>query len=93
MKRIKITEEQFHDLSRNEAVNIEDGGVKQKVDQMRNNTSDMKEGELKQLCHRFIDRAFALGSKYAKMEVDIEARAKILKRLDQMNKKIDSIPI
>lgn len=93
MKRIKITEEQFIDLSRNEAVNVEDGGVRQKIHKMQNDTSDMKEGELKQLCHRFIDRAFWLGTRYARMSVDIEGRAKVMKMLDKMNKQIDSIPI
>lgn len=94
MKRIKITEEQFHDLSRNEAVKVEDGGnVSQKIQKMRNDTSDMKQGELKQLAHRQIDRAFWLGIKYSKMLSNIEGRAKIMKQLDKMNKQIDRIPI
>ena len=93
MKRIKITEEQFHDLSRHQAVKVEDCGVRQKIHKMRNDTSDMKEGELKQLAHRLIDRAFWLGTKYAKMMVDIEGRAKVMKMLDKMNKQIDRIPI
>ena len=94
MKRIKITEEQFQDLSKHEAVKVEDGGnVRQKIQKMRNDTSDMKEGELKQLAHRLIDRAFALGMRYARMAVDIEGRAKVMKQLDKMNKKIDRIPI
>ena len=94
MKRIKITEEQFQDLSRNEAVKVEDGGnVKQKIQKMQNDTSDMKEGELKQLAHSLIDRAFALGMKYARMAIDIEGRAKVMKQLDRMNKKIDRIPL
>lgn len=94
MKSIKITEEQFHDLSKHEAVKVEDGGnVRQKIQKMRNDTSDMKEGELKQLAHRLIDRAFWLGTKYAKMMVDIEGRAKVMKLLDKMNKQIDKIPI
>jgi len=93
MKSIKITEEQFHDLSRNEAVKVEDGGVKQKIHKMRNDTADFKHGETKQLAHSLIDRAFALGTKYAKMMVDIEGRAKVMKLLDKMNKQIDKIPI
>ena len=94
MKRIKITEEQFQDLSKHEAVKVEDGGnVRQKIQKMRNDTSDMKEGELKQLAHRLIDRAFALGMKYARMAVDVEGRAKVMKMLDKMNKQIDRIPI
>ena len=84
MKRIKITEE---------AVKVEDGDVRQKIHKMRNDTSDMKHGETKQLAHSLIDRAFALGMKYAKMAVDIEGRAKVMKQLDRMNKKIDRIPI
>ena len=93
MKRIKITEEQFQDLSRNEAVKVEDGDVRQKVQKMRNDTSDFKHGETKQLAHSLIDRAFVLGTKYARMAVDIEGRAKVMKQLDKMNKKIDRIPI
>ena len=94
MKRIKITEEQFQDLSRNEAVKVEDGGnVRQKIQKMRNDTSDFKHGETKQLAHSLIDRAFALGMKYARMAVDIEGRAKVMKMLDKMNKKIDRIPL
>lgn len=93
MKRIKITEEQLHDLSRNEAVKVEDGDVRQKIQKMRNDTSDFKHGETKQLAHSLIDRAFALGMKYARMAVDIEGRAKVMKQLDRMNKKIDRIPL
>jgi len=93
MKRIKITEEQFQDLSRNEAVKVEDGDVRQKIQKMRNDTSDFKLGETKQLAHSLIDRAFALGMKYARMAVDIEGRAKVMKQLDRMNKKIDRIPM
>ena len=94
MKRIKITEEQLHDLSKHEAVKVEDGGnVRQKIQKMRNDTSDFKHGETKQLAHSLIDRAFALGMKYAKMAVDIEGRAKVMKQLDRMNKKIDRIPL
>lgn len=94
MKRIKITEEQLHDLSKHEAVKVEDGGnVRQKIQKMRNDTADFKHGETKQLAHSLIDRAFALGMKYAKMAVDIEGRAKVMKQLDRMNKKIDRIPI
>lgn len=93
MKRIKITEEQFQDLSKHEAVKVEDGDVRQKIHKMQNDTSDMKQGELKQLAHSLIDRAFALGMKYARMAVDIEGRAKVMKQLDLMNKKIDRIPL
>ena len=93
MKRIKITEEQFHDLSKHEAVKVEDGDVRQKIQKMRNDTSDFKHGETKQLAHSLIDRAFALGMKYARMAVDIEGRAKVMKQLDRMNKKIDRIPL
>ena len=94
MKRIKITEEQLHDLSKHEADKVEDGGnVRQKIQKMRNDTADFKHGETKQLAHSLIDRAFALGMKYAKMAVDIEGRAKVMKQLDRMNKKIDRIPI
>ena len=94
MKRIKITEEQLHDLSKHEAVKVEDGGnVRQKIQKMRNDTSDFKHGETKQLAHSLIDRAFALGVKYARMAVDIEGRAKVMKQLDRMNKKIDRIPL
>ncbi len=93
MKRIKITEEQFQDLSRNEAVKVEDGDVRQKIQKMRNDTSDFKHGETKQLAHSLIDRAFALGMKYARMAVDIEGRAKVMKMLDKMNKQIDRIPM
>lgn len=94
MKRIKITEEQLHDLSKHEADKVEDGGnVRQKIQKMRNDTADFKHGETKQLAHSLIDRAFALGMKYAKMAVDIEGRAKVMKLLDKMNKQIDKIPI
>ena len=93
MKRIKITEEQFQDLSRNEAVKVEDGDVRQKIQKMRNDTADFKHGETKQLAHSLIDRAFVLGTKYARMAVDIEGRANVMKQLDRMNKKIDRIPI
>ena len=93
MKRIKITEEQLHDLSKHEAVKVEDGDVRQKIQKMRNDTSDFKHGETKQLAHSLIDRAFALGMKYARMAVDIEGRAKVMKQLDKMNKQIDKIPI
>ena len=79
MKSIKITEEQFHDLSKHKTVEVEDGGVRQKIHKMQNDTSDMKEGEPKQLAHSLIDRAFALGMKYARMAVDIEGRAKVMK--------------
>ena len=93
MKRIKITEEQFQDLSKNEAVKVEDGDVRQKIQNMRNDTADFKHGETKQLAHSLIDSAFALGMKYARMAVDIEGRAKVMKQLDRMNKKIDRIPL
>ena len=94
MKRIKITEEQFQDLSKHEAVKVEDGGnVRQKIQKMRNDTADFKHGETKQLAHSLIDHAFALGMKYARMAVDIEGRAKVMKQLDKMNKQIDKIPI
>lgn len=91
-KKIKMTEEQFLDLSRKEAIIIEDGAVKQKIDQMRKDTDDVKQGELRQLAHRYIDGGFVLGQKYAENKLDIETRAKILKRLEMMNKKIDKIP-
>ena len=93
MKRIKITEEQLHDLSKHEAVKVEDGDVRQKIQKMRNDTSDFKHGETKQLAHSLIDRAFALGIKYARMAVDIEGRANVMKMLDKMNKQIDRIPL
>lgn len=88
MRRIMLTEEQFLDFKNK----VKDGEVRQKINKMRNNTSDMKQGELKQLAHRFIDRAFWLGIKYSKMKTDIDGKARILKKLDGMNKQIDGIP-
>lgn len=92
MKKVRITEEQLEDLSRKEAIVIEDYSIKRKIAQMRNDTADLKQGELRQLAHRYIDGAFSSGQKYAESELDIEQRAKILKRLQQMNIKIDKIP-
>lgn len=88
MRRIKLSEEQFLDFNNK----VKESEVRQKISKMRNDTSDMKQGELKQLAHRFIDRAFRLGIKYSKMKTDIEGRARILKKLDTMNIQIDSIP-
>ena len=92
MKKVRITEEQLEDLSRREAIVIEDSSIKQKIDKMRNNTADFKQGELRQLAHRYIDGAFRLGQKYEENKLDIETRAKILDRLEKMNKKIEEIP-
>ena len=93
MKRVKLTEQQLEDLSRTESIEIEDGDVSRHVNKMRHDASDFKQGELKQLAHRFIDRAFWLGTKYAKMKLDIEGRAQIMKKLDKMNMRIDKIPM
>ena len=90
MKRIRLTEAQFDDLSKKEAIEI-DGDVEKGINQMRKNTSDMKQGELQQMAHSFIDKAFKLGQKYADMQLDIEGRADILKRLNHLNRKIDSV--
>ena len=92
MKKVRITEEQLEDLSRKEAIVIEDCSIERKIAQMRNDTAALKQGELRQLAHRYIDGAFRLGQKYSESELDIEQRAKILHRLEMMNKKIDEIP-
>ena len=88
MRRIKLSEEQFLDFKNK----VKESEVRQKISKMRNDTSDMKQGELKQLAHRFIDLAFWLGIKYYKMKTDIDGRARIMKKLDGMNKQIDGIP-
>ena len=88
MRRIMLTEEQFLDFKNK----VKDGEVRQKISKMQNATSDMKQGELKQLAHRFIDHAFWLGIKYSQMKTDIEGKARIMKKLDGMNKQIDGIP-
>ena len=93
MKRVKLTEQQLEDLSKKESIVVEDGVFSNHINKMRHDTSDFKQGELKQLCHRFIDRAFWLGNKYAKMKLDIEGRTKIMKKLDKMNMRIDKIPM
>ena len=90
MKRIRLTEAQFDDLSKKEAIEVQDD-ARQAINKMRSDTSDMKQGELQQMAHNFIDKAFKLGQKYADMELDIEGRAMILKKLHQLNKKIDSV--
>ncbi len=92
MKRVKITEEQLHDLSRREAIKIEEGDVGRKIAKMRKDASDMKHGELRQLAHKYIDDAFRLGQEYAENIMDIELRAQILKKLQYINKKIDLFP-
>ena len=93
MKRVKLTEQQLEDLSKKESIVVEEGVFSNHINKMRHDTSDFKQGELKQLAHRFIDRAFWLGNKYAKMKLDIEGRAQIMKRLDKMNMRIDKIPM
>ena len=96
MKKVFITEQQFLEMCRKES-SVNGGEAKmdmrQRIIQMRNDTSDFKEGELKLLARRHIDRAFWLGTQYYKNLLDIESRAKILKQLDKMNRQIDDVPI
>lgn len=90
MKRIRLTEAQFDDLSKKEAIEVQDD-ARHAISKMRNDTSDMKQGELQQMAHSFIDKAFKLGQDYADMQLDVEGRADILKRLNHLNRKIDSV--
>lgn len=90
MKRIRLTEAQFDDLSKKEAIEVQDDS-RHAISKMRSDTDDMKQGELQQMAHSFIDKAFKLGQKYADMQLDVEGRADILKRLNHLNRKIDSV--
>ena len=87
-KRIKIKESQYDGVVKPLEVD-KDENVAQEINNMRHERAEITKSELKQMAHRYIDMAFNLGKKYAN-ELDQEAQMLILKKIDKMNKKLET---
>lgn len=97
-KRIRINEAQYEGFlkqfeeKRDGSMDIEvpKEGTVQAISNMRHQTAEINHSLLRMAAHKFIDKAFKLGCQYAKAD-DQEAQMNILKHLERMNKKIDSM--
>ena len=87
-KRINIKESQYDGVVKPLEVN-KDENVAQEISNMRHERAEITKSELKQMAHRYIDRAFNLGKKYAN-ELDQEAQMLILKMIDDMNRELET---
>lgn len=66
-------------------------GTAQAISNMRHQTAEINHSLLRMMAHKFIEKAFKLGCEYTDKAVDQEAQMNILKRLEHLNKKIDSM--
>ena len=87
-KRISINESQYDGFLKQ--FEVENGeNTAQEISNMRHERAEITKSELKQMAHRYIDMAFNLGKKYVN-ELDQEAQMLILKKIDKMNKKLET---
>ena len=95
-KRIRIDESQYDKFlkqfedKRDDHKEVPKEGTAQAISNMRHQTAEINHSLLRMMAHKFIDKAFKLGCQYAKAD-DQEAQMNILKRLEHLNKKIDSM--
>ena len=89
MKRVRITEEQYNSgiLKKYEKNN-----TAQKISNQRHTVSDFRQNVLKLVAKDSITKAFTLGCEYESTSVlDLQQRKEILRRLNELQAKIDDI--
>lgn len=96
-KRIRIDESQYDKFlkrfedKRDDHKEVPKEGTAQAISNMRHQTAEINHSLLRMMAHKFIDKAFKLGCEYTDKAVDQEAQMNILKRLEHLNKIIDSM--
>ena len=97
-KRININESQYDKFlkqfeeKRDDHNEVPKEGVAQAISNMRHQTAEINHSLLRMMAHKCIDKAFKLGCRYTDKTLDQEAQMNILKQLERLNKKIDSMP-
>ena len=97
-KRIRINEAQYEGFLKqfeekrdgSKDIEVPKEGTVQAISNMRHQTAEINHSLLRMAAHKFIDKAFKLGCQYAKAD-DQGAQILILKTIEKMNKKIDSM--
>ena len=88
MKRVQITENQYNGFLKQ----YEKNTTPQELSNMRHNVSDLKQNKLKVIARDAITKAFQLGADYEATSIlDIERRKEILRKLNELQTKIDSV--
>ena len=88
MKRVQITENQYNGFLKK----YEKNNTPQELSNMRHNVADLKQYKLMVIARDAITKAFQLGADYESTSMlDIERRKEILRKLNELQTKIDSV--